>query len=134
MSFRDKIAQRIQQQDDETLEAFHEETAQNNVEPFLNSKYFALDNLRNAACVDLRLKDGNRKAIPYSYINEINFDLSEGIEIISTTKRITIKGRNLKTLYEYLIAYRVKYILANVGNDLAEENVLFVKEILIEEV
>ena len=134
MSFRDKIAQRIQEQDKDTLLPLAEETDAQNIEPFLSSDYFGVDNLRNApACVDLRLADGNCRAIPYSYIIEINFSLSDGIEIISTTKKITITGRNLKALYNYLIAYRVKHIQANIGNDLGEEKILFVKGIEIEE-
>ncbi|RYE52672.1 MAG: hypothetical protein EOP48_15975 [Sphingobacteriales bacterium] len=112
-----------------------EESAFNQVEPFVSSPYFGVDNLRNApACLDLRLPDGNRKALPYSYIVEINYSLSDGIEIISTTKKVMITGRNLKNLYNYIIAYRVKHIQANIGNDLTEENVLFVKDITIEEV
>lgn len=134
MSFRDKIAQRIQEQDNETLLPQSEDMGSYNIEPFIASEYFGVDNLRNApACVDLRLSDGNCKAIPYSYIVEINFSLSDGIEIISTTKKITITGRNLKALYNYLIAYRVKHIQANIGNDLGQEKILFVKGIEIEE-
>lgn len=134
MSFRDKIAQRISEKDDESFDQLQDDSALNNVEPFVSSRYFGLDNSRNATCIDLRLPDGNRKAIPYAYINEISFNLTDGIEILSTSKKITITGRNLKGLYDCLIGYRVKHIQANIGNDLAEDNVLFVKSILIEEV
>jgi hypothetical protein len=42
-------------------------------------------------------------------------------------------GRNLKMLYNYLAAFRVRYIQVNMGNDLTEESELFVNDITIEE-
>ena len=78
------------------------------------------------------MKEGSRRALPYSYFTEINFDNETGIEIFTTTKRIKIVGRNLSKLFDYLVTYRVRYIQANIGNDQKEEG-LFVKEILFEE-
>jgi len=131
MNFQEKIKQRAKEkeanpdlQDDENSE----------IETFERSEFFGVDNVRNyPSCLDLRLADGNSKALPYSYISEINFDASEGIEILSTTKKIRINGRNLKLLYNFLVAFRVKYIQSNIGNDLTDEKALFVKEIIIEE-
>jgi hypothetical protein len=97
------------------------------------SEYFATDNIRSLpACLDLRLPNGIRKALPYSYFTEINFDSDEGIEILTNSKKIKIIGRNLTKLFDYLVTYRVRYIMANIGNDQKEEG-LFVKEIKIEE-
>lgn len=100
-------------------------------EPAAN-RYFSTDNGNRINCLDLRLPEGARKALPYALITEINFDLDSGIEILAQGKTITIKGRNLIKLYDYLIAYRVRYIQANVGIDPEEEG-LFVKEIFIGE-
>ena len=97
-------------------------------------KYFAKSNTGSfPACIDLRLPDGKRKALPYSFFTEINFDNETGIEIITSSKKITITGRNLATLFDYLVSYRVKFVRANIGNDQKEEG-LFVKDILIEEI
>lgn len=83
-------------------------------------------------CLDLRLADGCFKAVPYSHFSEISFDPSEGIEILlATEKKIIITGRNLHQLYEYLAAYRVRFIQAHIGNDTMEEGGVFVRNITL---
>ena len=95
-------------------------------------RYFSTDRGNPVTCLDLRLRDGNRRAVPYSYFTEINFDADMGIEILTTRHRIGITGRNLMQLYDYLVTYRVRYVQANIGNDTGEDE-LFVKEIVIDE-
>jgi hypothetical protein len=132
MSFQEKIRQRVQEKTANEFDSLSEPGG--DAEPIEQSKFFGIERTRHAsACLDLRLSNGNSKAIPYSYILEINFDASEGIEIYSSTKKITIMGRNLKMLYNYLAAFRVRYIQVNMGNDLTEESELFVNDITIEE-
>lgn len=134
MSFRDKVAQQIQEKTANQPEISNVDQESDKIEAFVSSAFFGVDNLRNSpSCLDLRLVNGTFKALPYSYIIEINYDPSDGIEIITTTKRISITGRNLKVLYNYLVSYRIRYIQANFGNDLTEEKLLFVKDIKIEE-
>lgn len=133
MSFRDKIAQRIQLQDDEV--PLQEENEQNIVEPFVKSRFFSVATLgESPACLRLDLSNGDSKGIPYSYIVDLNYSRSEGIEIISSIYKVTITGRKLRLLFNYLAAYRVKHIEANIGTDLEGESVLFIKNIKIEEV
>lgn len=93
--------------------------------------YFATDKVKSPACLDLRLAGGERRALPYSYFMEINYEPETGIEIVTSSKRIKITGRNLSRLFEYLIAYRVRFVQANIGND-AQEDGLYVQEILVE--
>lgn len=59
---------------------------------------------------------------------EINYKPSE-IELIYTVKKLLITGRNLKQLDLFIVAFRVRFIEANIGNDLTDENLLFVKNI-----
>ena len=101
----------------------------------VNSDFFGTDNLRNLpACLDFRLREGKRKALPYSYIMEVIYDGTDGIEIIATTKRIKITGRNLELLFDYLVSFRVRYIKMHSGSDFGvDDGGLFVGEILIEE-
>jgi hypothetical protein len=94
--------------------------------------YFATDRTRNPLCLDLRLSKGTRKALPYAYFTEINFDAEAGIEIITSGKKVTIIGRNLAQLFEALIGYRVRYVQANISHDTLDEDGLFVKDICIE--
>jgi len=128
MNYRDRIEQ-------------SRERVGNNTESILAAEldegyaceYFATDNIKSLpACLDLRLPNGNRKGVPYSLIAEINFDLESGIEITTNTKNIKITGRDLFKLYDFLVAYRVRYIQAKVGSDL-EDDGLMVNEINIEE-
>ena len=94
--------------------------------------YFATDRSKTPICLDIRLANGNRKAVPYSYFMEISFDVETGIEILTTQKRIRIVGRNLITLFDHLVTYRVRYVQANIGHDMEEDGV-FVEAIRIEE-
>jgi len=103
-------------------------------EEAVNSDFFGADNLRNLpACLDFRLSEGKRKGLPYSYIMEVIYNGSDGIEIIATTKKIRITGRNLSLLFDYLVAFRVRYIKMHTGTDVIEDGALFVGEIVIEE-
>lgn len=75
---------------------------------------FGIENLRNLpACIDFRLMSGDRYALPYSLITEINFNKSHGIEIKSASKSVYIEGINLNRLYEYMATFQVKYINMN---------------------
>jgi hypothetical protein len=96
-----------------------------------SNPFYATDRTRNPICLDFRLKDGARKALPYAFITEISYGVDEGIEITTTSKLIRILGRNLTELFEHLIAYRVRYIQVNIGSD-ADEDGLFVQEISFE--
>jgi len=100
-------------------------------EDFVSCPYFATDKSRNPACLDLRFRNGERKAFPYAYFTQINFD-AESIEIRTARNKITITGRSLTRLYEYLVIYRVRYVQENIGID-TEEDGIFVKDILVEE-
>ena len=93
----------------------------------LTTAYFGTDNLRNLpSCLDFRFSDGKRHALPYSYIMDLFYDATDGIEIVATTKRIKITGRNLELLFDYLIAYRVRYIKMHSGTDADVDGELFV--------
>lgn len=94
--------------------------------------YYGTITSHPANCLDLRLPRGVRRAFPYAFVTEISYDLDAGIDILTQRKKITIIGRNLSKLYDHLIAYRVRYIQANIGSD-PDEDGLFVKEILIVE-
>ena len=45
--------------------------------------------------LELRKKSGNIRAIPYNWIESVEFDPSEGITLRSSVTVIKIKGRNL---------------------------------------
>jgi hypothetical protein len=101
-------------------------------EEHFTTPYFAGNRGNSPACLELRLQDGSRKAFPYAYITAINFEADAGIEVLTSQKSITITGRNLTSLYECLVTYRVRYVQADMGTDTQEDG-LFVAQILIEE-
>ena len=112
--------------------------ANDNVEEFEKlpvSDFFKVERVRKMPpCLDLRMADGSFMAVPYSHFSQVSFNPSEGIEIsLATEKKVLISGRNLHQLYEYLIAFRIRFIQANIGNDCADENVLFVEGIEIKD-
>lgn len=111
-----------------------ERTVTSDILDVQEDNFFATSNIGSLpACLDLRLANGKRKALPYSFFTEINFDDDRGIEIFTNSKKIIITGRHLARLFDYLVTYRVRYVRANIGNDRKEEG-LFVKEILIEQI
>jgi len=129
MNFRERL-----EQSREKLADIAETVSNTELEDSYACEYFAIENIhRLPACLDLRLPDGRHKAVPYSHFTEIDFDNSGGIEITTATKKIKISGRDLGKLFDYLVAYRVRYVQASTGSDISE-NGLFGGEILIQEV
>ena len=128
MNFRDRL-----EQSRERLGSNTEAIIAAGMEEGFCCEYFATDNIKSLpACLDLRFPTGKRKAIPYSFFTEIDFDSEEGIEITTSTKKIKITGRDLYKLYDFLAAFRVRYIQAKIGDDLDDDG-LCVNEIVIEE-
>lgn len=97
------------------------------------TQFFGIEPQRKIpATIDFRLANNTFRAVPYSYIMDIEFDPADGIEIFTSTKRIRIEGRNLRLLYDYLAQFRVRFIQANIGADLTEGNEPFVSAITVE--
>lgn len=128
MNFRERLEQSRERLGNSTEAILDAE-----LEEGYNCEYFATDNIKSLpACLDLRLPNGSRKALPYNYFVEIDFLSGNVIEITTTTKKVQITGRDLGKLYDFLVSYRVRFITTNLGADLKDEG-LFVKEILIQE-
>lgn len=107
--------------------------ANDNIEQAWENDYFGIDNIRNfPACLDLRFANGSRVAIPYSFITGLNYSIDGGIEITTTQNTIKITGRNLEKLFDYLVAYRVRFIKTAIGTMTNEENGLLVECIEVE--
>ena len=84
-------------------------------------------------CLELRY-NGMFKAFPYSYIMEFDYSPSDGITIGTSIKKITIAGRNLSKLYYALVDYRIKWIQANIGNDVTDEAEMFISSIEVDDI
>lgn len=60
--------------------------------------------------LELRFKDGNAKALAYSYLVSIDFDPSAGIRMDFSGYDVRITGRNLHPLFAGLCAQRVAVV------------------------
>lgn len=128
MSFRERIEQARA-----NLDSIEQNGANDNeVEETIESDYFGVENIRNLpACLDLRFSDGTRKAIPYSYILEIDYEPSGEIKITCSEKEISIKGRDLGKLYDYLIVYRVRFVKEQAHVNVDNTNQVLITSILV---
>lgn len=100
----------------------------------ISTPFFGISGNRGIpTALSLMFKDGCSKAIPYSYITEMDFRPSEGVEISTTSKRLLITGRNLKIIFDYLVQFKVRYLRENIGADTTDENDLFIDGIEVTE-
>mgnify|MGYP001793472384 CR=1 FL=1 len=53
----------------------------------------------HAQMLDLRFRNGSRRAFPYSYLSEIRFDPSGDLVCVFPVSTVTISGRNLAAIY-----------------------------------
>lgn len=67
------------------------------------------DRLRKAM-VEFRFLGGNAKALAYSYLIGIDFDPSAGVVLDFSQYRVTLRGRNLRPVFENLAAHRVAFV------------------------
>ena len=99
------------------------------------SKFYALTKRdgQRAIALNLIFPDGRQKAFMYAYISAFEFNPSTGIEIETTENKITIKGRNLESLYNRLLRHKVRWIklFLNEHDDETPENECFISHIEI---
>lgn len=79
-----------------------------------------------AAMIQLRKRTGNILAVPYGWLEEVDFDPSLGITLITHKRRIVIRGRNLNAeirpnirLFDGIARQRVVWVRENELSDLA---------------
>lgn len=92
----------------------------------VESKYFGFDRQENgrALMFELRTRDGRRSALPYSYLTRADFDPDKGIEIYVSNVVVVVKGRDLGTIYSYLLQNRLTWVREDSSDtDLGEDGV-----------
>jgi hypothetical protein len=84
--------------------------------------------------LDVRLKTSDCFGMPYSYLMGIAFDASGILTLFFTTHTFTIKGRNLRPVYEGLLRHTVTFIQeANPDYDESDESETFISAIEVQE-
>ena len=88
----------------------------------------------NVFMLDVRQKNGDRTALPYSYFTAFRFDKSGNLVLEHTAYHITISGRNLDELYGYLLNHRVIFVQEEDPKyDTVEESATFIEKIVVQE-
>lgn len=133
MSFSNRIAQRLQEKDVEQLVTEQPQAISDDADIVETTDFYGAVRIGNGLMnIELYLADGNRAAVPCSFMTRFRFNRSE-ITFRADGEKYTISGRNLEPLWIRLINQRLKYVKANIGNDLSAEKDLFVKDIVISE-
>jgi hypothetical protein len=85
--------------------------------------------------LDVRQKNGDRTALPYSYFTAFRFNKSGELVLEHTSYHVSISGRNLGELYGYLLNHRVIFVQEEDPKyDTTEESATFIEKIVVKEV
>jgi hypothetical protein len=68
---------------------------------------------RPIAMLDIRATGRDAVALPYSYLEMVQFNPSEGIVLNFATSEVRIEGRCLTALYDTLVQQSVEYMQEN---------------------
>ena len=81
--------------------------------------------------VDFRGHNGVAVALPYTELLSLAYHPTDGITMEFREHHITIRGRNLRPLYDLLVDHRVTYVQEDDFDD-APETATFVDAIMVE--
>lgn len=84
-----------------------------------------------AVMFEIKTKDGNRKAFAYSYLVEADHIPETGIIISVSDVAITITGRSMSDIYNYLLSSRLTYVQEDYSGLDNEDSDLFIESIEI---
>ena len=76
----------------------------------------------HVAMIDLQLENGDHVALPYHYLEEVQFNPSTGIKMFFNEREVTITGRNLQPIYAGLTGHRIGRITPATREGLADGN------------
>ena len=80
--------------------------------------------------LDLRGHDGTSLALPYAQLRSVAFDPA-GISLEFPDHRVRVKGRNLRSLYDLLLAHQVTFVQEG-DLDVVSESATFIDKIVVE--
>ncbi len=82
--------------------------------------------------IELRLRDGKKRALAYTYLVEVDYCPVEGIAMMFVGYKVRIEGRNLSTLFDFLVRHAVNFVCEKDSfHDTADEQEIFVSTIEI---
>jgi len=84
--------------------------------------------------IEFRLKNGKKRALAYAYLVDVAFCPDEGITMMFTGYRVRIEGRNLLTVFDFLVRHAVNFVCEKDSfHDTGENQEIFISSIAIEE-
>ena len=93
---------------------------ENGVEERDLGSYSTLVTRAGAVMLDFRMRNGESRALPYSYLTETRFNPAGEILLRFVNHEVRLLGRNLRSLYELLLLHRVTWIRATSEGSVAE--------------
>jgi hypothetical protein len=88
---------------------------------------------RPALMLDLRLVSGNYLALSYSYLMSAAFNLSGELSLLFTSHQVTVKGKNLRRIYDGVLSHTLRYIQEENADYERDNPEPFISEIAIDE-
>lgn len=74
---------------------------------------YGVNSTRAVAMLDIRATGRNAVALPYSYLEMVQFNPSVALVLTFATCEVRIEGHRLPPLYEALVRHGVEYIQEN---------------------
>ncbi len=87
--------------------------SQDNIHPIsgeLQCFGVAKENRPSPPMLVLRARTGDERALMYSYMVDIDFNPSHGIVIRFVNRKVTLKGRHLRAIFQRLVDHRVAWV------------------------
>ena len=81
--------------------------------------------------LDFRGHNGTSFALPYAQLQAIAYDPTDGIFLEFREHKIRLHGRNLRPLYDHLLAHRVTFVQEE-DFDATPETATFIDRIVVE--
>ena len=83
--------------------------------------------------LDFRGHNGTSFALPYSQLQAIAYDPTEGVSLEFREHKIRLHGRNLRPLYDHLLLHQVAFVQEE-DFDATPETDTFIDRIIVERV
>jgi hypothetical protein len=84
--------------------------------------------------LEIRTRRGQRVGFPYSYLVEVSLEVPRDdeifLELVFSSRRIRLRGRNLQSLFEMLLGHSLKLLEEDASEfDTGEEFIPYIREI-----
>lgn len=60
--------------------------------------------------LDIQLANGDRVALPYHFLERVEYNPSKGFDLVFSTCRVVVVGSRLEPVYRGLLGHRVGYL------------------------